>query len=434
MVCGWVVTPALAQAPRVGGPFAGLFGAKRDQQPGSTQTLDFRGSLFGIDQWTSIPASEDTLSLDPRYQEAGAFGGAAGSLAYSYTRRGQRSSFFGTGTATLADYSIDPKLLTSSFGASAGLTTAVTERIAFASSFGAGYSPSYGVGNYTNTTNSFVDQTVPGSQFGLAAIPSRNATISATASLTDNLSQRSHVVLSGDWRKGYLFDATAADVQGLSGQATFFHSLTRTLAVRVGYGRSVSTSTDPRTKAFTSDALDAGIDYGDTLRIARRTTLSFSTSSAVLRSSGGDPHFRINGNVSVTRNMRRSWSAGVSYVRSAEFLAGFSQPVLSDAVSGGFGGLLTRRLQWTNSGAWSLGQLGFENGGHFVGYTAASGLSLAIARQLAVFGSYGYYHYKVPPQSTTLDFLSRFSRQTVSVGLTVWVPIISPRRTERDPR
>jgi hypothetical protein len=111
-----------------------------------------------------------------------------------------------------------------------------------------------------------------------------------------------------------------------------------------------------------------------------------------------------------------------------EFVAAFVEPVLLDSVNGSFGGLLAPRLSWSSSAGLSRGQVGFNAVEHFTTYSASSGLTYGLFRSVGVYGQYNYYRYQIPQGSTTLNLLSHFGRQAVSVGLTLWVPIINNGR------
>src|SRR4029078_7598715 len=85
-----MLSTAHAQTPRVQGPFAGLFGGTST----ATHSLDFRGSLFGAYQEVFLPPEEEELAvLDPLFQKTGKFAGAAGTLHYTYGRRGDHAFF-----------------------------------------------------------------------------------------------------------------------------------------------------------------------------------------------------------------------------------------------------------------------------------------------------------------------------------------------------
>jgi hypothetical protein len=95
------------------------------------------------------------------------------------------------------------------------------------------------------------------------------------------------------------------------------------------------------------------------------------------------------------------------------------------------GGTLSRRVRWTNSGSWSRGQIGFGGSDHMTWYSASSSLSVAIARPVALFAQYGYYMYDVPVGASSILSAPRFERQSVSVGLTTYVPVFGTGRTRR---
>jgi hypothetical protein len=111
-----------------------------------------------------------------------------------------------------------------------------------------------------------------------------------------------------------------------------------------------------------------------------------------------------------------------------DFVAAFTEPVLSDTVSGSFGGLLLPRLSWNSGAGLSRGQVGFTTTEHFTTYSASSGLTYGVWRSVGLFGQYSYYRYQIPQGSTTLNLLSHFGHQTISVGLSLWVPIINNGR------
>src|SRR5258708_6964450 len=102
-----LAAPGWAQTS--GAPFAGLFGR---QAPSGGQTLDFRGSLFGLYQNVIVPP-EHTEELDPRFQKTSTLGGTSGTLTYGYRRSRTSSnltssSFSINGSGDVADYSANP--------------------------------------------------------------------------------------------------------------------------------------------------------------------------------------------------------------------------------------------------------------------------------------------------------------------------------------
>jgi hypothetical protein len=105
---------------------------------------------------------------------------------------------------------------------------------------------------------------------------------------------------------------------------------------------------------------------------------------------------------------------------------GFTQPFLSDAITGSFGGLLSRRARFTSSADYSIGSVGFA--GQNNGYDSASvqaGLEYALTHHLALFGRYLYYRYHFD-SGVVLDprFVPTLDRQGLRIGLNASLPII----------
>ena len=109
-----------------------------------------------------------------------------------------------------------------------------------------------------------------------------------------------------------------------------------------------------------------------------------------------------------------------------EYRQGFRGPLMSDTVSTNFGTQLGRNASWSAQAALSRGSIGFGDAGYGDYHSASAGVSVtrALNRRIGVNASYSYYRYGVPSGSTVITSLSRFSRQSVSGGLTLWVPLI----------
>ena len=120
------------------------------------------------------------------------------------------------------------------------------------------------------------------------------------------------------------------------------------------------------------------------------------------------------------------------YNRDTSFEPGFREPLLSDTLTGSISSQLGRRTTWFASVGYRRGSIGFESegdgGGRYNTTNAGGRLTTGLNSHFGVFGDYSYYRYDVPPGATVFTSLSKFSRQSVSGGLTVWVPLISDRR------
>ena len=118
------------------------------------------------------------------------------------------------------------------------------------------------------------------------------------------------------------------------------------------------------------------------------------------------------------------------YGRDTQFEPGFREPLLSDTVTGSVSNQLGRQTSWSASLGYTRGTIGFVSGPgtHYNTTTAGGRLTRGLTSNLGVFGDYSYYRYDVPAGATVFTSLPKFSRQSVSVGLTVWVPLISDKR------
>jgi hypothetical protein len=183
---------------------------------------------------------------------------------------------------------------------------------------------------------------------------------------------------------------------------------------------------------LTSDRFNVGLDYGSALSFSRRTTLAFTTSTEALR-YGNQTNYRVDGSATLTRGFARTWSASLSYLRATDFRPGFYQPLLSDSVNAEIGGLVARHVQWVSGVGASYGTVGFTGSHIFSTYTATSSIDVAIRRSLGVFGQYGFYAYHMPAGSAAFELAPRLSQHSVTVGLSVWAPIIRNLKVPRDP-
>ena len=180
-----------------------------------------------------------------------------------------------------------------------------------------------------------------------------------------------------------------------------------------------------------NETIDAGVDYGDTLSFARRTALSFTTSTPRPTAPRRDalPPERLG---AAHRGFERTWAPESATTATREFRIGFSAPLLSDSIDAGLAGQFSWRARLSTV-------VGYTNGRSdsaridSIRIRATSRLDFALNRMLALFGQYGHYHYEVPPGSSTLDFVPQFSRQTVVIGLSAYLPLVREVRAPKEP-
>ena len=170
--------------------------------------------------------------------------------------------------------------------------------------------------------------------------------------------------------------------------------------------------------------LDGGFTYARPLSFWRHTSASFDTGSTLLTTDEG-LRFRLNLTAAVERQMTAHWSTRVDYSRPIEFVAGFVEPLLSDAVRLSLTGKIDRRLTVTVTGGYASGTAGVTTTAS--PFRSAAG-SVVLARQIhpewrveAEWSAarYGFATASALPASIP----ERFTRQNTRVRL-VWTPAV----------
>jgi hypothetical protein len=218
------------------------------------------------------------------------------------------------------------------------------------------------------------------------------------------------------------------------GGIRFSDRLTQHLGYHLGYGYSTADYANTGLGSRRGiHNIDAGVDYSRALSVSRRTTFSFSTGSAILtgQTQFASPdnqslYYRFTGEASLRHEIGRTWTAALGYRRGVDWQETFNQPLLSDAATVTFGGLLSRRLRFSSSADYTIGSVGFS--GEDNGYdsaTAQAGLEYALTRHLAAFGRYVYYRYHFD-SGVSLDprFVPTLDRQGVRVGVSASIPVL----------
>ena len=201
--------------------------------------------------------------------------------------------------------------------------------------------------------------------------------------------------------------------------------------LRLGYGyRTADTRTDATPRKLHD--INVGVDYSRALSFSRRTSLSFGTGSAVVVTDDlsvpeGDPRAKLHflGNAMLTHEIARTWTAYAAYNRALMFREGFDDPFLTDAVSIGLTGLVTRRLDVSVIGSMAFASQDVGDKNRYDSVVASAQARYALSQYLAAYARFVYYTYEFeegiplePGLANSLD------RRGVRVGLTATLPLI----------
>lgn len=191
--------------------------------------------------------------------------------------------------------------------------------------------------------------------------------------------------------------------------------------------------------AFTADAfqrdamrgrqqrhdLDVGIDYSRPLR--RDTSFSLATGSTVL-SDGQKRRLRMNATAGVGHQLNRHWAARADYSRPIQFVAGFAEPFLSDALRVTLSGRITRDVTTAVTAGAARGTLGVSGADPFVSHSVSVRVGRRLTRAWELALEYHDARYRLGIALGVMERIPRaFSRRGVRAGV-VWAPRVARGR------
>lgn len=419
--------PAGAQTNRARGPFAGLFGG--GQKP--DQSLDFRGSLFGAYDFDT----SGNGNAPPVASDFGDFGAQSGLVRafegeLQYRRSTELTHFSVSGTGAFQQYPASA-FNGATYGANSTLDTHVTRRVKLTATGDLTHTPFYSFAGFLGTDVGNPIPLTPG--YDSAAVGAPTTTLDGRLALTGELTNRSNL------EAGVYLDRTAISKVPSAGLAEenfsawgadliYHHQITKALTFHTGYGREVFRGSDLTTPPVIQ-TIDAGLDFSHALSVSRRTTVSLDASTVAVR-FGGEMNYDVDGHATLTHEMGRTWTANLAYARGTTFIPAFGEPVLYDRFETSVSGQITPRTEFAATAGYSHDQLGFVGPNGFRVYEATSLLEIALTRDVAMFGQYAYYRYRIPTDLTTLPVPGLFARHAVTVGLSVWLPLIHARSSQ----
>jgi hypothetical protein len=409
-----------------------LFGATPERSGGEWKSLDFRsaGGVEISDYNLTTPSPVLDGSAAPVTQRSGGVGAVA-SANLQFVRQTSTSELMAGGRGVFREYFDQPV----SYGATSLIAqtkyraTPVT-RVSYDVSGSVAREPYFLAlpPGFYETPEWLVN--VPATPY--AAFLKVNESVYGRAGFEYRPTKRSSVGASvnGQSFRFPQFPMESYATVGFQGQIR--QNVTRDFGLHLGYGRQ-----DYRSRAETPDYvheyLDVGVDYNREFSIARRTRLQFATMTGMIR-QGDAKEYRIEGFVSLAKSFNRTWHAEIAVNRRTDFLPGLFAPVFSDTAHLRVGGQFAPRLQWALTASGGQGRAGIESDSTFVTAVAATRLSLALTRTLGSYVQYHYFYYDALPDSLAVySQLGKSSRQSVTFGLNVWVPLYERMKVIRDP-
>jgi len=221
-----------------------------------------------------------------------------------------------------------------------------------------------------------------------------------------------------------------SDSRTSTAAAGLSYQIARGIHFRIGYGSTTADYGASEPVRYSGLVMDGGLAFDRALSLTRRTHLSFSTGLIGARDIGGQTHYYVTGQGTLTYELGRSWTAALNYRRGVDFNQNIGQPMVMDMVSGGVSGELSRRIHVSTSAASSWGVVGIALGNdRFRATSATANLQTALTRQLGFSVGYVYGHYLFDDSSSLpLGMQPSTDRQTIRVTLDLWVPLFTRAR------
>ena len=410
-------------------PYRGLFDELPDLN--ATQQLILNGSVYGAYDTNRLAVLAHEQDIDPRLQDSGYYSGATARLTYRVNHQGHRAAIFGSSSAVANYYYSNQSRITPHYSGIVGVSVPLGRATVLSGSYALALNHYYRFVLFPDG----VAEDDTGAEEGDPAYDLVNRVSlqhTGRITLTRQLSSRSSLSMGGTIRYA---DYLSSDFNSYKNGAAFIQfdrRLTRYATLNLGYAYSVA---NPRTLGGTSrtyQRINAGVSYGRALSFSRRTSVSFSSGSAITTSQDlslpdtpNRTRFHAIGTATLDYEIGRTFTANVAYHRRVLFREEFDTPFFTDGVTAGVSGSVNRRLHVSAIARWSLSETEIQGDSQHRARSASAQATYAINRFLAGYARYVYYYYRFG-EDIPLDpgIPQRLDRQGVRVGLTTSIPLI----------
>jgi hypothetical protein len=401
---------ALAQAPpkTTVHVYRGLFGPT-ELEENLPQRLFLTFSTYG--------AGDDSSALggpeigDVSLQENRFYQGAQARV--SLRRQRARSLMNFEGTSAIRYYHGLHGVTTGQHGGSMDAQFVRSPRVKFQVSGAASYSPQYQVQFGPGGGDAALP---PGEDFSVAR--QRTLYYGGIGAMTYTAGRHTEFVVTGGARYTQFLDA--ADFLSHSAGARLTHRVSRDFALVLGYSTGLQGRSGlPGTRM---QNIDAGLSYGRGVWLSPRTSIGFSTGSAIVSALDGR-HFELTGSAFLKHQMSAKWTAQVNLTRGLQAVEAAAQPFIGETVTGTLSGYFSRRFALRIS---PMVGHGTDVGAADATYRSVSNqtrVEWAFNRNWAYYVEHYYFHYR----TTGIALSSRLpglERQGIRTGLTLWAPLV----------
>jgi hypothetical protein len=261
----------------------------------------------------------------------------------------------------------------------------------------------------------------------------RSWTMQTSASMGQRWNWRHLTTLDYGYSNRNYIGAFGHDSVSHSGGLSHDWSFNRQVSILTGYRFSDSVFTDvgAQQRPLQEHGIDVSLQFQRNLSATRRFSFSLGGGAAhvsTLATLTRRPieYWAPAGQGSVRVDIERSWSIWADYRRGLTVLDGIAlQSFFTDAALVRIGGLVGRRFDVAAIIGYSNGRAGDqEGGGRYESYAFTGQLSYAFSRCCSTVVNYYYYDYRLTGVlGLPIEFPSRFDRNAVRAGISMWLPL-----------
>jgi hypothetical protein len=306
-----------------------------------------------------------------------------------------------------------------------------------------------------------------------ALLSERLVNFLTSASVDQKLTRRSVLTLSGDLSyANYVAEVSElSDLRSNSVRGQFSYQLNRSFALRSGYNYS-SASYAQGARPVNQHTVDMGLNYQRSTSRSRKTTIEFTVGSTryevvpildflleapdveVLPDEVGaeadtsqttpspnptsvtiptetTPQYGVTGNVAVSHDFGRTWSATGYYQRGLSYVYGLRDATFGDGVTINVQGFFNRRLDLNFQTSYSGGSFavaGSRTPSDYKTYGGSVRARSGLGKMWATYVEYLFYYYQFDNSRELQTGLpQRLTRNAIRGGLTLWVPVMRHR-------
>ena len=193
------------------------------------------------------------------------------------------------------------------------------------------------------------------------------------------------------------------------------------LALRLGYG--IGSGTGTGVSNAKRHNIDAGLSFDRSFSVSRRTTMSFTSGSTIVSSSGGQ-QFALTGTFNLRRQLSPRWTATMAYQRGVTAVDGAQDPLIGNTLTGDVSGFIGGRTSISVRPAYTWGADVVNPELTFFNVTTVARAQTAINRTWAAYLEYVFYAHEFTDIPGLRPELRRDVRRGgLRTGLALWAPV-----------